>query len=207
MDPTDRLRRRWDRFSGNYDRKMVRAERHLLRDTRPWIAGRATGAVLEVAIGTGLNLPHYPDGIRLTGVEVSPGMLAIAEDRARRLGIDADLRTGDAQALDFPDGHFDTVVCTFSLCAIPDDARAVAEMARVLRSGGRLLLADHVVSSRWWLATGQWFADLVAVPLEGEHYRRRPIRHVEALGLTVEEHDRFAAGVIERLAARKTLTP
>ncbi len=199
---TERLRRRWDRFSASYDRRMAWSERRLFRDTRPWIAGRATGAVLEVAIGTGLNLPHYPKGVRLTGVDMSPGMLAVAGDRARQFGVDADLRTGDAHALDFPDGHFDTVLCTFSLCAIPDDARAVAEMVRVLRPGGRLLLADHIVSSRWWLATAQWFADL-AVPLSGEHYRRRPIRHVEALGLPVEEHDRFAAGTIERLAARK----
>src|SRR5947209_13702887 len=102
MADTERLRRRWDRFARTYERRMARAERGLFRDTRPWIGGRAIGEVLEVAVGTGLNLPHYPAGIRLTGVEVSPAMLALAEDRAAGLGIDADLRTGDAQALDFP---------------------------------------------------------------------------------------------------------
>jgi ubiquinone/menaquinone biosynthesis C-methylase UbiE len=180
---------------------MAWSERHLFGDTRAWICSRATGDVLEVAIGTGLNLPHYPDGVRLTGVEWSPGMLAIARERAP----DKDFRLGDAQALDFPDASFDSVVCTFSLCAIPDDRRAVGEMVRVLRPGGLLLLADHVESTAWWARTLQRLTELVTVPLDGEHHRRRPIRHVEALGLTIEGHDRFKAGVIERLAARKPL--
>jgi ubiquinone/menaquinone biosynthesis C-methylase UbiE len=178
---------------------MSRAERRYFADTRAWICSRARGDVLEVAIGTGLNVPHYPADVRLTGVEWSPAMLAVARERAPGL----DLRLGDAQALDFPDASFDTVVCTFSLCAIPDDRRAVGEMVRVLRPGGLLLLADHVESTLRWARAVQWLMDLVSIPLDGEHQRRRPIRHVESLGLTVEEHDRFKLGVIERLAARR----
>lgn len=102
-----------------------------------------------MAIGTGLNLPHYPAGIRLTGIEWSPAMLERARQRAATLGRDVDLQGSDARALAFPDGAFDTVVCTFSLCGIPDDRRALAEMVRVLRPGGRLLLADHVAASPW----------------------------------------------------------
>src|SRR5204863_7331930 len=109
--------------------------------------GRAVGEVLEVAVGTGRNLPFYPDGTRLTGVDWSPAMLAIARQRAAALGREADLRQGDAQALDFPDESFDTVLCALGLCALPDDRRAVTEMARVLRPGGRLLLVDHVAAS------------------------------------------------------------
>jgi ubiquinone/menaquinone biosynthesis C-methylase UbiE len=200
---TERLRRRWDKHAAEYDRSLDWADRHFFGDTRPWLCGQATGDVLEVSIGTGLNLPYYPEEARLTGLDWSPEMLAVARQRADDLGRAVELKTGDAQALGFPDGTFDTVVCSFSLCAIPDDRRAVGEMVRVLRPGGLLLLADHVVGSRWWVRTIQWVMDLVSVPLDGEHHRRRPIRHVEALGLTVERHDRFKAGVIERLAARK----
>src|SRR4051794_27326799 len=134
--PTERLRRHWDKHARGYDKQITWSERRFFPDTRRWICSRATGDVLEVAIGTGLNLPHYPDDIRLAGVDLSPAMLAIAHDRARRLGRDVNLRTGDAQALDFPDNCFDTVVCTLSLCGIPDERRAVADMARVLRPGG-----------------------------------------------------------------------
>src|SRR5213594_497933 len=73
-------------------------------------------------------------------------MLAIARARTRELGRDVDLRVGDAQTLEFGDDSFDTVVCTLSLCTIPDDGAAVAEMRRVLRPGGRLLLLEHVRS-------------------------------------------------------------
>lgn len=198
-----RLRRRWDRQAGEYDRAMGFLDRHLFGDTREWVCSRADGDVLEVAVGTGLNLAHYPEGVRLTGVEWSPAMLEIARNRARRLGSDSDLRLGDAQALEFPDGRFDAVVCTFSLCAIPDERRALAEIDRVLRPEGQLLLADHVVASRWYVRVVQRLIDLVSVPLGGEHFRRRPIRLVREMGYRIEEHDRFKLGIVERLTARK----
>lgn len=118
--------------------------------SRDSICSKATGPVLEVAIGTGLNLAHYPASVQLTGVEWSPAMLQISRERSRQLDVEVDLRQGDAQALAFPDAAFDTVVCTFSLCAIPDDQKAVAEISRVLRPGRLLLLADHVEASPWY---------------------------------------------------------
>jgi ubiquinone/menaquinone biosynthesis C-methylase UbiE len=198
-----RLRRYWDRHSGSYDKQMGFFDRRVFGDTRAWVCSKASGEVLEVAIGTGLNLAHYPAGVRLTGVEWSPQMLEIARRRAADLGRDVDLRTGDAQALEFHDASFDTVVCTFSLCAIPDERRALAEMARVLRPGGLLLLADHVESSAWPARAAQRILELVTVPTGGEHFRRRPILLVQALGFTVAEHNRFKLGIVERLAARK----
>ncbi|BCB80936.1 class I SAM-dependent methyltransferase [Phytohabitans flavus] len=200
---TERLRRRWDRMSGSYDGTMTRADQRFFGDTRQWVCRQATGDVLEVAIGTGLNLPHYPADVRLTGVEFSPGMLTLARRRAADLGRAVDLREGNAQALDLPDGAYDTVVCTFGLCAIPDDRKALAEMDRVLRPGGLLLLADHVAAGPWPVRAAQWLVERVSVPLAEEHWLRRPIRHVEAMGFTVERHDRFRMGIVERLAARK----
>src|SRR5712691_6082492 len=204
-DRQERLRRYWDRHAGSYDKQMGFFDRHLFSGSRDWVCSRATGRVLEVAIGTGLNLGHYPDGIQLTGVEWSPVMLDIARHRAGQLGRAVDLRHGDAQALEFPDASFDTVVCTFSLCAIPDDQKAVQEMARVLRPGGLLLLADHVEASSWLARAAQALIEVASVPAGGEHFRRRPIRHVRALEFTIEDRDRFKLGIVERLAARKPL--
>ncbi len=199
----ERLRHYWDKHAGSYDKQMGFFDRHLFAGSRDWVCSRAQGQVLEVAIGTGLNLAHYPDEAQLTGVEWSPAMLDIARDRAGKLGREVDLRQGDAQALDFPDACFDTVVCTFSLCAIPDDRQAVAEMARVLRPGGLLLLADHVEASPWYARAAQALIEVVSVPAGGEYYRRRPIRHVQELRYTIEDQDRFKLGIVERLAARK----
>lgn len=198
----DRSRRHWDRQSAGYDRKMERAER-LFGDTRDWVCQQATGSVLEVAVGTGLNIGRYPEQVALTGMDLSPAMLDGARERAAGLGRDVDLRVGDAQQLEFDDASFDTVVCTFGLCAVPDDEGAVGEMVRVLRPGGLLLLADHVVSTSPVIRLLQAAAELYSVPVENEHFRRRPFLHVEAAGLDVERHDRFTKGTIERLAARK----
>ncbi|MFI7413612.1 class I SAM-dependent methyltransferase [Streptomyces sp. NPDC049627] len=113
------------------------------------------------------------------------------------------LRQADAQARPFPDASFDTVVSTLSLCAIPDDRQPVAEMIRVLRPGGRLLLLDHVIGLAWSVRAVQRLLELVTVPLGGEHFRRRPLVHVRAVGLQIEQRDRFKLGIVERIAARK----
>jgi ubiquinone/menaquinone biosynthesis C-methylase UbiE len=199
-----RLRRTWDKNAPKYDRQMGFLDRHLFGDSRDWVCSKAFGDVLEVAIGTGLNLPHYPAGVQLTGVDWSPEMLDIARRRADQLGRDVDLRQGDAQALDFPDASFDAAVCTFSLCSIPDDRQALHEMGRVLRPNGLLLLADHVEAARWDACVAQRLIELITIPLGGEHFRRRPITHVQVMGFTIEAHQRLKIGVVERLAARKS---
>ncbi len=193
----------WDKQAGRYDREMNFWDRHLFGDSRPWACGQAAGDVLEVAVGTGRNLSFYPDGTRLTGVDWSPAMLGLARQRAAALGREADLRQGDAQALDFPDESFDTVLCALGLCAIPDDRRAVSEMARVLRPGGRLLLVDHVAASASALRGVQWLYERITIPLAGEHFRRRPLIYLRELGFLIEESERFKLGVVERVCARK----
>jgi len=197
----ERLRRFWDKQAGRYDRQMALAER-LFGDTRAWLCGRAAGETLEVAIGTGMNLRHYPEHVRLTGVDLSPGMLRQAGRRGDG-PANPTLMTGNAQRLEFADDTFDTVVCTFSLCGVPDDRAAVAEMWRVLRPGGLLLLADHVVSTALPVRVAQTAVELVSIPIGGEHYRRRPIEHVRNVGFEIAVHERFRLGIVERLVAHK----
>ncbi|MBO0702941.1 MAG: class I SAM-dependent methyltransferase [Candidatus Dormibacteraeota bacterium] len=177
-------------------------DRVLFRGGREWVCRRASGRVLEIAIGTGRNLPHYPAGITLTGVEQSPAMLAIARRRAADLGIDADLRLGDAQSLDFPDAGFDTVVCTVALCTIPDDARAVSEARRVLRPGGRFLLLEHVRSPMLPVRLVERLLDPLAVRTQADHLLREPLDHLTREGFEVETVERSRLGLVERVSAR-----
>jgi ubiquinone/menaquinone biosynthesis C-methylase UbiE len=200
---TERVRRIWEKDAPRYDRHIWFWEKLLFEDGREWVSSRAQGDVLEVAIGTGRNLPFHPEGVRLTGVDVSPAMLKIARRRARELGLKVDLREADAQVLPFPDASFDTVVCTLSLCNIPDDRKAVAEMKRVLRPGGRLLLLDHVRSSSRLGRVLQRALEVVTVRLEGDHLLRRPLEHVRAEGFRIDERERYKLGIVERLAAWK----
>ena len=135
---SERLRRYWDKQAPKYDKQVAFLERWLVGDGRHWVCSQATGDVLEVAIGTGRNLPFYPGSIRLTGTDFSPAMLELARRQADQLGRRVDLRLGDAQALELPDASFDTVVCTLSLCAIPDSGARWLDEA-VAAPGGRLL--------------------------------------------------------------------
>lgn len=198
-----RQRRHWDDHANSYDRSIGKLDRRVIRDSRSWAAGQAVGRTLEVAIGTGLNLPYYPVGIDLVGVDLSPHMLAQARRRAAELGVRADLREGTATPLAFDDNSFDTAICTLALCAIPDDQQAVTEMIRVLRPGGKLILVDHVVSAHRPLALAQRALELWSVRQAGEHFTRRPIKHVYAAGLHITHQDRYLGGIIERVTAIK----
>ncbi|MBE1489603.1 class I SAM-dependent methyltransferase [Plantactinospora soyae] len=202
-DPTAKARRVWEAMAPRYDREISLLERIWFAGGREWVCSRATGRVLEVAVGTGRNLPFYPLEVRVTGVELSPAMLEIARHRAAELGRDVDLREADAQALPFADAAFDTVVCTLSLCAIPDHARAIGEMTRVLRPGGKLLLLDHV-ASRWWpIRAGQRVLEAFTIRSAGEHMTRRPSPMLAEAGLWVTESQRLKAGTVERVLAIK----
>lgn len=104
----------------------------------------ARGRVLEIGFGTGLNLGHYPPTIRdLTAVEPSDGMLARAEPRIAAAPFQVQVVSGTAEALPFADGAFDTAVSTLTLCTVKDPDRALAELRRVLRDDGQLLLMEH----------------------------------------------------------------
>jgi ubiquinone/menaquinone biosynthesis C-methylase UbiE len=200
---TERMRRIWEKQAPRYDRRIALWEKVLFGDGRRWVCSRAQGEVLEVAIGTGRNFAFYPEGVHLTGIDLSPAMLERARQRARELGMEVDLREADAQDLPFPDESFDTVVCTLSLCNIPDDRKAVAEMKRVLRPGGRLLLLDHIRAASGLGRAVQGALEVVTVRLEGEHLLRRPLEHVRAEGLRIEEQKRYKMGIVERLSARR----
>jgi ubiquinone/menaquinone biosynthesis C-methylase UbiE len=199
-----RRRRAWDKQASSYDKQIGWFERHVLGDNRGWACSRAHGDVLEVAVGTGLNLPFYSTDAPVTGIDLSPEMLAIARERAADLGREADLREGDAHELTFADESFDSVVCTYSLCNIPDTDRAVDEMKRVLKPGGNLILVDHIRSETKPVLWIQKLIELVSLRLEGDYMTRRPFEQVTAHGFEVRERDRFKwGGIVERLVAVK----
>jgi ubiquinone/menaquinone biosynthesis C-methylase UbiE len=200
---TARIRTIFDEQAPKYDRSMERFERTLFAGTREKICAQARGDVLEIAAGTARNLPHYPDDVRITGVELSPEMAELGRQRATELGREIDLRVGDAERLAFADESFDTVVCTYGLCTIPDDVAAIREAKRVLRPGGRLLLAEHVRSPNLLVRMIERIVDPIAHRLGGDHMLREPLDHLREAGFEVEELERRKGGFVELVAARK----
>lgn len=200
---TERTRRLWEKTAPHYDSGISPFERLFIGDGRRWVCSRAEGDVLEVAVGTGRNFPFYPAGVSLSAVDISPAMLAVARERAGSLGMRVNLAEADAQALPFEDESFDAVVSTLAMCSIPDERLALREMKRVLRSGGRLLLLDHVRSTSPVVFSLQRVLEPLSVRFAGDHLLRRPLERVVELGFSVEESRRCRKGIVEMLAARK----
>ena len=204
---TERVQRYYDSIADKYNRFIGFSEKLLFGDGRRWVCAQASGEVLEIAVGSGRNLPYYPRDVRLTGVDISPAMLAHAEQRANGLGREIELKVGDAQALDLPEARFDTVVATLALCSIPDARRAVAEVRRVLRPGGRFLLLEHVRSPILPVRAVQRALDPIFVRFCADHLLREPLELLAAEGFILDRFHRSKWGIVERVSARKPAKP
>jgi ubiquinone/menaquinone biosynthesis C-methylase UbiE len=193
----------YERMAAGCDRMICGRERLLFEDGRQWVCSQARGNVLEVGVGTGRNLDNYPEGVHLIGIDLSPTMLGVARARARQIERDVDLQLGDAHALSFASGSFDTVVVTLALCAVPDDRQVIHEVARVLRPDGRLIWLEHVRSSVGPVRFVQRLLDPLLVRLEANHLLRDPLDHIQRGPFTVERLERSRLGYIERGVARR----
>ncbi|HRI89920.1 MAG TPA: class I SAM-dependent methyltransferase, partial [Candidatus Hydrogenedentes bacterium] len=102
------------------------------------------GEIFEIGFGTGLNLPHYPPHVtRITTADPNAGMSSLAERRIRERGIEVVHHTVGGESLPLDDASFDSVVCTWTLCSIPEVSKAVAEIHRILRPGGTFYFVEH----------------------------------------------------------------
>ena len=139
-----------------YDRMTAASEEAGMRDMRREVISQARGRTLELGAGTGLNLAHYRSEVtELVLLEPDPHMGAKLREKVAASGRDARIVTSSAEQLPFEDEFFDTVLGTLVLCTIPDHERAIDEVARVLKPGGRMLFLEHVRSDDPGLARWQ----------------------------------------------------
>jgi ubiquinone/menaquinone biosynthesis C-methylase UbiE len=143
-------------FAAMYDRMLAGAEKAGLEQRRRAVVARASGRVLEVGAGTGLNLQHYPEAIdELVLTEPEEPMARRLETRVAASASRATVVRAAAESLPFEADSFDTVVCTLVLCTVDDPVRALSEIERVLRPGGRFLFLEHVRAEQPGLARWQ----------------------------------------------------
>jgi ubiquinone/menaquinone biosynthesis C-methylase UbiE len=158
---------------------------------RQRIVARAEGRVLEIGMGSGLNLPFYGAGVsEIVGLDPSANLLAIARRSVDSSAIPVDLLEASAEAIPLGNRSVDTIVMTWTLCSIPEAAAAVAEMRRVLRPSGKLLFVEHGLAPdkavRWWQDTlsPAWKR------LSGGCHLNRPIRAmIEEGGFRIDRLD------------------
>ena len=189
---TATTRRRYDRLAPIYDR-MERGMERRFTPVRAALWQRVRGPrVLEIGVGTGANMPFYPPGIDITAVDLSPQMLAQARARAARLNVAVTLREADAQMLPFPDATFDTVVTTCVFCSVPDPHLGMAEVVRVLKPAGQLVMLEHVRSHRPVLGTLMDLLNPLVVRVMGANINRETVRTIEDVGfVNVRAEDRM----------------
>lgn len=187
----EEVTRRYDRNARFYDLFDKPMDLLGVRRRRTRLLARARGKTLEVGVGTGRNLGLYPDGVELTGIDVSANMLARARRAAGRKQAKVALERADVQDLPFEDGSFDTVTATCVFCSVADPIAGLREAARVVRPDGQVLLLEHVRPRNPFFG---WLADRLAPivrRLVGPEINRRTEDNVVAAGLTIVEVGRW----------------
>ena len=180
------LRKRF--FAAMYDGQMRRSERAGLTDMRSALVAQAEGAVLEIGAGTGANLGHYrPASTSLTLTEPDVHMFKRLERRAQAVAPSTLVLRAPAEDLPFEDGTFDTVVSTLVLCGVDDQPRAIREIRRVLRPGGRFLFLEHVRANDPSLAKRQDKMNRINRAVVCCDCNRPTLDTIEAAGFDVTE--------------------
>jgi ubiquinone/menaquinone biosynthesis C-methylase UbiE len=174
---------RW--YAAAYDTVNWWAETRLFARYRPWIAGEASGRVLEIGAGTGANFPYYRAAALLVAAEPDPFMLCRARARAHRLGLAVRFCQCPAEALPFADASFDAVVATLVLCTVNDPARALAEVRRVLKPDGTFRFIEHVRADGFAGAVQDLVTPVWRWVGAGCHPNRRTATSIRAAGFEI----------------------
>ena len=203
-EATALTRARYQRISPIYDKIEFLMERRF----RPWrekLWQSVRGPqVLEIGVGTGKNIEFWPAGCQLTAIDLTPGMLDRARQRAKSLGRSNDvLALGDVQHLELPSGKFDTVLATFVFCSVPDPIQGLREIGRVVKPNGKILLLEHVRIDRPFIGPLMDVLAPLVVRLNGANINRRTVQNVRSAGLQIERvEDLDRMGMFKLISAR-----
>lgn len=196
-------RARYQRISPIYDLLELVTERRFRRWRKKlWQLVRGP-EILEVGVGTGKNIEYWPVHSETTAIDLTPGMLDIARNRAMRLDWDVDLRLGDVQSLEFPSASFDTVVATCVFCSVPDPVLGLREIGRVVRRGGQVVLLEHMRVNVPIIGAMMDALNPIIVQLWGANINRRTLENIRAAGLHIEQVENLdPMGMFKLIVAR-----
>lgn len=199
---TDTTRRRYNRHARFYDIEQGPMNRFTGRLRRALWRRVPDGPVLEVGVGTGLNIQYYPSGSTVTAIDISEKMLERARQRAAQLNAPVNLVQMDAQQLDFQDSSFEAAVATYAFCSVPDPFAGLREIRRVLKPDGRLFLLEHVRSGNAAAGKVMDLLNPLAVRVSGANINRRTVANVKRVGFEILEVTSRFFGIVKLIEAK-----
>lgn len=197
----EEIRSKYDEFASWYDFIGIFSN-ILIGEYRKELLKYAYGKVLEVGVGTGANLKYYSRGCKISGIDLSAKMLRIAERKAKLLKKEVILKKGDAENLPFKKGKFDTIVDTLGLCTYPDPIRALKEMKRTCKKNGKILILEHGISNRTFIANLQRKREFKHYQKIGCSLLRNHEESAKNAGLKIVRIERKLFGIIYVIVAR-----
>lgn len=199
MNNTEKIRRRYDRVSKVYDIFEQPMEAMSLKKWRIEATKDLKGRVLEVGVGTGKNIPYYPNNIDITAIDFSDKMLAKAREKAKKLNKKVELLHMDAQDMDFPDNTFDMVFTTCVFCSVPDPVKGLKEIRRICKTGGKIIMIEHVRSEGKVLGLVMDIFNPLTVNLYGANINRRTVENVNKAGFSVVEVTNLIGDIVKKI--------
>ncbi|MBU5314599.1 class I SAM-dependent methyltransferase [Tissierella carlieri] len=199
MNETERIRKRYDRVSKIYDIFEQPMETMSLKKWRLEVTKKLRGKVLEVGVGTGKNIPYYPDDIDITAIDFSNKMLEKAREKTRKLNKKVELIQMDVQNIDFPDNTFDMVFTTCVFCSVPDPIKGLLEIKRVCKPNGTIIMIEHVRSEKNVLGLVMDIFNPIIVNLYGANINRRTVDNVKKAGFTKVEVMNLTGDIVKKI--------
>jgi len=204
MKETEKIKKRYDRISKVYDWLEQPMEWMMFEKWRQEVSESLKGKVLEIGVGTGKNIPYYPEGAEVTAIDFSGKMLARAKKKAEKTGKTVELLHMDAQDMDFADNTFDVVFTTCVFCSVPDPVQGLKEIRRVLKPCGEAIMIEHVRSEKKILGKLMDLLNPIPRTIYGANINRRTVENVKKAGFTDVQVKNLTGDIVKKIRMKKS---
>lgn len=194
---TEIIKEKYDKKADKYDRMMAPMEKMMMAKWRERLLSKVKGLVLEAGVGTGANLPFYPEGAKVIAVDLSPKMLEIAQRKLPFTKAQVDLQLADIQELPFTDNTFDTIVTACVFCTVPDPVQGFRELRRVIKPEGKLYFLEHVRSQGFILGSVMDYLNPLTVKFSGTNFNRITEENIRLAGMRIVQVEQLFSDIVK----------